>query len=549
MKKILLIGLALGITVPMFADTPKPMILPEFYTRLISSDGSVVVSQAETSGAYNLATNEYTDLGEYYPGNGNCISANGSLIVGSIEEEGPVIFKNGEPVDLTKFISKYGKDASFNAVTGDGTIVIGSMANTSVSGPMSIPFIATLSEDGVPGNVTILPYPEKDWLNHVPQFVTASFISNDGNIILGQVMDNSGMHVYPILYKKGTDNKWSYSLPAESLVNPNKIPYPEAPEEFTLVPPEYKDYMTPEQLSEYEVAYDAWQSSGFTLPYPEPGDFMDPDKKIIYETAVQEYDQAVFDYYEKSEEYDFAMSEIELDSTFFFQNGQAMSPDGKTVAMCSEKLVIIDGEMGPDVDVIYPTYLLDTESGELKEIKLVDNYVMLPHQVLSDGTVVSSTPANSLAVLPPTSWLVLPGTDEYISLEKHLEAVNPEGAAWLQENFTQTILVNIDIDTQKEIYETIYMTGHVCISDNWSVMSGGVIAYMYSNEHAFESYVIFSTPSGIENIEAGAEAEVKSKTFYDLNGIEVKTPGKGIYVVRTEYSDGNVVTSKVAVTK
>lgn len=55
------------------------------------------------------------------------------------------------------------------------------------------------------------------------------------------------------------------------------------------------------------------------------------------------------------------------------------------------------------------------------------------------------------------------------------------------------------------------------------------------------------TESGVEEIADASSSEILSKTYYTLNGVEVKDPSNGIYILRTVYADGTVKASKVVV--
>lgn len=55
------------------------------------------------------------------------------------------------------------------------------------------------------------------------------------------------------------------------------------------------------------------------------------------------------------------------------------------------------------------------------------------------------------------------------------------------------------------------------------------------------------TESGVEEIADAASSEILSKTYYTLNGVEVKDPSNGIYILRTVYADGTVKAEKVVV--
>lgn len=55
------------------------------------------------------------------------------------------------------------------------------------------------------------------------------------------------------------------------------------------------------------------------------------------------------------------------------------------------------------------------------------------------------------------------------------------------------------------------------------------------------------TESGVEEIADASSSEILSKTYYTLNGVVVKDPSNGIYILRTVYADGTVKAEKVVV--
>lgn len=56
---------------------------------------------------------------------------------------------------------------------------------------------------------------------------------------------------------------------------------------------------------------------------------------------------------------------------------------------------------------------------------------------------------------------------------------------------------------------------------------------------------IYSDPTGIDG--TLAEKKIRSINYFDLSGREVSAPVKGVYVKRTSYADGKVVTEKTLV--
>ncbi|MDE7414624.1 MAG: hypothetical protein K2N05_12665 [Muribaculaceae bacterium] len=547
MKKTLLFSALLAAGIPMFAQTADPVIVPEFYSSKISPDGKIIASYIYDQVAiYNVDTKEITRFEdvEMSMGNGNCITKDGRIIVGFTPMDQPVVIVDG----VLKDVDNHDYEVFIlHGITGDGSRAVGIVLNSNMdSETMYEPFYVEVSADGTVGKPNILPYPKKDWLGTEPQYCSAVWISNDGKTILGQVKDNSGMAVYPIVYTE-KDGEWSYSLPSESLINPNKLPYPEAPEEFNLQPVEPTDFMTPEKREAYEQAMADWAASGYDYElYPSPAEYMTDEEIEAYNKAADEYNEAAIAYNEKVAAYFEALQEIMNQSVFFFQNGFTMNGEGTLAAMSAE---IEDPDADPfdwNSTTLRPTYMLDLTTGDLKDVsgKDPEDYP-LPRQILSDGTVIGCTP-EGFGVLP-VSYVMGPKHDGYVDFPTYLATVNPAGATWLKENFTKEIEEEVYNDQTGEwdfITSEKLLAGSVVVSDDWSVVSAGIHAYIYSMDVSFESYVIFGEGSGIESV--ASDASLVSKKYYDLNGLEVKDPSNGIYVERAVYSDGSVVTTKTA---
>lgn len=548
MKKTLLLSLTLGLTAPAFAQTEGPVVIPEFYSMRISSDGSVIVSQTDAIvGIYDVKKGGDPIVLDYFDlGSGNCITNDGSVIVGSTEMDRPVIVKNGEMLDLTGVGEDY-MAFNFTGITGDGSRIIGYASNLDESSTMWVPMYINVGADGKLSEPIFLPYPKKDWSNLDPQYVVPTFISNDGKTIIGQLQDNAGGCAYPVLFKEGADSKWSYSLPTESYINPNHLPLPEYPGEFDVPYPQPEDYMTDEEKANWQKALDDWAADGYDYSkYPNIADYMSAENVEKYNKASDEYNKLAEEYNTKLDAYFDDLDAIKESSIFFLWNGLAMDAEGKYVAISAQESLESETSWFPVS--IYPSYNLNLETSELTAIEHTTEGYPIPNKVFKDGTVLASTPV-TFGGLPPQSYILPAGAKQYVPLEDYMATFAPTAATWLKENFTKEVLTGYDYDPETydetPIFQTLTMTGHACISDDWKVISGGVMAYMYSEENSYESYVLETEGAGVENLDA--DATVKSVVYYDLNGFEVKNPEKGIYVSRTTYSDGTVVTGKVAV--
>ncbi|MDE5807665.1 MAG: hypothetical protein K2H76_06060 [Muribaculaceae bacterium] len=495
---------------------------------------------------YNTVTKELKTLSGIYAGNGNCVTADGGIIVGSGEDDTPMIYKNGEEMDLSHLKNKY-PFIYFHGITRDGSRAVGLVANPVQynNETMSVPMYVDFNSDGTLGEVHYLPYPKKDWTQRDIQYASAVYISDDGKTIAGQICDYRGYSYYPIVYTQGEDGTWSYSLPTESLINPNNVEIPAWPGDFNepIVNPE--DYMTSAQKEAYEAAMEAWEINGFKEEeYPDVAEYMTDKRLKEYLAAVEAYEAVFAEWQVRNTAYYEALERAEMESLFFLHNGFTLSADGKKMGLCAiDAIDSEDPDAWPSFIEIYPTYLLSLEDKELTPVKGVSEDVYpIPRQILSDGTVISASPES---VLPPMTYVILPGSDEYVSLADHLATLNPSGAAWIKEHLVQEVSVGYDEETMEPIFEKMLITGHGVVSDDWSVISGGLsLIDPETWVTSYQSYVIISEISNVTSVES--EAKLLTTKYYDLNGFEVDKPGNGIYVEREYYSNGRVLTSKKA---
>ncbi|MDE6717962.1 MAG: hypothetical protein K2J70_07210 [Muribaculaceae bacterium] len=550
MRNTLLLGFCAMIATGAMADRNNTDILPEFYSYKIAPDGKYILSR--TGGMterFDTETGQVYEIGDFDPGNGNCISADGRVMVGIGETA--VLFIDGKQISLDDYQKSRGlSNFGFNGVSSEGKRIVGYVTNPEQTETMSVPFYVDLNDDGTLGEVNYLPYPRKDWMGMAPMYVYAINVSSDGKVIAGQMKDNTGFTVVPVIFRQEGD-EWSYMLPTEELINPNKLALPVYPGEFSEVAPDAKDYMTARQRADYQAAMDAWEASGFQQDlFPAETDFMSEEKAQAYEKDVNDYYEAATAYNTRYSAYFADLEKIISQSVFFMQNCQAMDADGTTLAISGEIEDVSSADPDaeyPEIEVKYPLYTYDIPSGKLTEIGgTSDGLWTIPDQILSDGTIITNTPLpNPLASvqIPPLAYVVAPGTTELTPLVDYMEKFNPEGAEWLRKEFRKDVLVAIDYDTMEEKYMDLIMTGHPVVSDDWSVISGGVLAYTYSFEYSYESYVICGAPySGISS--AAPDSELTSRTYYDLSGVEIRNPGEGIYLERLIYSDGRVETVK-----
>lgn len=572
MKKALLLGMMCVAAAGTYAQV-APDVLPYLYGQKISPDGKWILGEGTDASIiiYDRTTGP-EDAGRYdevYYGNGNTFALDGTC-VGSTWGDEAVIFKDGE----MKYVEAL-EEASFstlNGITPDGSRVCGLVSNPDEKGMMYVPIYIDADEDGEYTKVKYLPHPDKDFMNDIPQYVSAVWISNDGNTILGQVVDASGMFIYPIVFKENESGEWSYTLPTASMWNPEGLEIPENPGEFDMTYPDPKSYMTAEDLERYDAAYQAYVDSGWDWNlYPEYTDFMSEEKKAEYDRALAEYQAAAKIFDEKVNKFYNVRNEIYDASVPILQNGFAMNAEGTMFAAASTMTVENDDPMAwMPFKTIYKTYIFDIVSGSVSKIESKYDDV-IPNQVLSKGEIIGSNPSMSTTTL---SYVYLQGAEDYVPLEEYLASTNPSANEWITNNLMCEIPVDYDYETGEEIYESILNTGHVSASDDFSVIAGAVFAYMLPDEEYAEmvymTYVfedlkgsgvksIVADNSSVKALRGGVLAisnTVSNLAIYDLSGRKLfnvaTAKGKvntnlknGIYVIAYTDKEGNKVSKKV----
>lgn len=575
MKKMLLLGIACGLATAALAENVAPIILPEFYTMNISPDGRWIGSNDgnEYTMIYDrVGGGEPVMYSEAMLGNGNAIALNG-MAVGATASDRPVLMYE-EEVLFPAVFDNY-SFAGLHGITADGKRVCGIVSNPKSGGStdevnqMYLPIYAEVV-DGEVGEPVVLPTPEKDFFGTVPQYCSAVWISNDGKTILGQVVANSGMFIAPIVYKQNEAGEWSYTLPTEPLFNTENLPLPVYPGEFDLVPPNYVDYMTEENAAAYQAAIDEFIASGYTSPYPNAEDYMTEEAIEEYNKAADVYNEAAMKYNEALAKYLEEFYAVMDCSVNIVQNGQTMSSDGMTVACAAEFTEESEGFMPIKY---YVTYVFNLEDGTYREIKS-DVKNIIPGQICANGIVIGNAVPSFDDVVPPLSYVLTADAKDYVALEEYLEGVNPESAKWMKENLNAELIVAYDEETFEPMYEDFVMTGHAMASDDMTVISGGVMAYLMEDEdrypYSFMSYVIDGTNvTGVDGVAAdnGAvkalrnglllvKGNVESIKVYDLSGRQVFAAsnasgivdtklGNGLYVVTYVDAEGQNVASKV----
>lgn len=570
MKKSLLLFLSAATTA--MAVSGAELKEPSFYSNTaiqnVSPNGKWAASEVYgTVVLFNLDTGEQTvfeagDMGTpYYTlGLGNTLSDNGILVCSTETNSDATYLENGEWKSL-KIGEAKNANSCANGITPDGSRICGNLGlvqTTLDDVTMIVPAVWDRQADGSYGDYVVLPHPELDFTGRAPQYITAVAISDDGRVVVGQIVDCRGAFQYPIVYTQGTDGEWSYSLPTDHLMNPDHIVMPENPGESPEMP-DPKSYLDESGLAAYQEAYDKWVASGYdSALYPDYVDFMTEAKRAEYQDADAAYKIALEEWNVKYDAFDTAYWDIVEASPNFEFNQMALSPDGKFFAMSNSK------EDDSDPNAWFPVtidhvWVMSTEDDAITKY---EGRSLSVKAWGGDYVLAVETDQNSGCF---NGFLLKDG--EETSLYDYLCAKGETIKEWVDLNLTHETEV-YDWETETVVIKNEMYTGLPVASRDLSVIA----SWTQTNwgDYTPESYLFDFRDAGGVNI---MEADKKGTVAFDANGnltvgtgvvdlavfevggtcvLRVSDPdstvacdlSKGIYIVKATFADGSSVVAK-----
>lgn len=597
MKKFLLLAVATALAVPgICAEESKNLEIPSFVLMNISPNGKYAVSYAqsnlfilnlETLDTYSYIADDPTYMTMYSGGNGN-ITANDGTVVGSSTSNGSAAyFKEGKVYLLDVPDEEYANLA--NAITPDGSVICGQYGNAQISldedNIMGLPCVWYRNADGTYGDIVKLPYPALDFTGHVPQYVTATSISADGNTIVGQVRDNSGFYHEPIVYTRDDKGEWSYALFAHDLFTKEGLTYPEMPTMAYPMEPYKGDYLSEEEMAAYQADVDAY-NAGQSQKWPDMADYMSQENVEKYNKDYADYQIAFKEFSDAWDAYQIAYDEFMDGIPSFVFNSSYISPDGKRYATCTvssdpmlmsrdskaksragEDIGFEDPGMGdfdePEPDPVTP-YIFDITTGEYTTVK--SDKGIYPHCIANDYTIFGTYNLDEL----PQAVAIPAGSDSYMMLEDYIGSFSPEDKNWMNDHMVHDVDA-FDINTWEEITLFDQMcSGIPSVTPDQKVFGTYTVnVWDYDDPNEFYSYVIFAdkgagvsaVPATDFNVKAleggivrieGAEATVEifntagAMVFSTRAAGDIATNLSGLYIVRATAADGTVKTVKAA---
>ena len=539
-KSLLLSAAALMAAQGLLASSPVMMQDVQFWG--VSPDGKMTASflggrcqiiDTETGAALYTYNPSDDGLIAYSFPNGNGISDNGIVLGSTQSNNNACYWKNG--MWSTLYEPKPQHLNNSNGITPDGRFICGSigaaefgLGETKV--PMLVPAVWEVREDGTYGVPTLLPYPETDLTGRVPQYVTALCISDDGNTIIGQVQDYSGMLTMPIIYMKDSEGEWDYNCRVgNELVNPGNIECPEWPGECPNQP-NALDYMTEEEQQDYNDAYVQWAAGGYQGDMPEYTDYMTAQEKAAYDAAMAKWQAAYNEWSVKYQAWEEVFYQI-LDNpnlTLTLFNCAAISPNGKTVVIGAEVMY-----EDPSSWMGYSTLISPiTINVDDMQYKKYPNEDFNPTTILDDGTMVGKSENQNLG-----QWyanIYLPGAEKPTPLHTYIEANNADLYAWLKEKACHDVEIYDPETGDPKVEKDVWYTGVPYITRDKSMFLL-TMPNTYDNEAECESFG-YILPMDYDAAGIGAVAIDDNDApveYYTIDGVRVENPSaRGIYIMR-----------------
>lgn len=452
-KNILVASLALLMTGSVFAQSPD--IFDSEAHSAISADGNWIAGQIEDGSVIirNVATNEFwTSFSNggntnYYIGIGQPISNTG-VLAGATTTSNAAYWEGGKwtllPVPYSGFI------CNATSITPDGNIICGGVGMAGMTddteSTMLYPALWYRGEDGKFADPVILPHPDYDMTGRVPQYITALVISEDGKTVGGHVMDYTGLVAEPIVYHCDDSGNWNYTLLGRDFLNPTGIVFPEWPGglDEDIVMPSQEWFMDRDQVEAFVEKMNDWDYTG---DMPRYEDFMTPEQIEQYEEAVKEYLEIQIPWKQKYEAFMDVYRQYKSASSSFSYNNCRLSPDGKYYVNSAG----LDKTHGSGVHPV----VFDVASGEPTIID-TDRGINIT-SVTSDYSLLGYTGAGGETgtikayILPKMQ----PGG---ILLEDFVKEINPELYDWMEGILTHDVIIGLGQVTQFET-EEMFCTG------------------------------------------------------------------------------------------
>lgn len=567
MKKLLLVSSLLAGSLVSSHAFKAPVPIPDTQFMGINTNAGLGVGETIYGGIViiNLENGEYilledsTGMVSYSISNGHVISDDGTIVFSASDMGSAAYYKNGEWHLLKVENEVYSNLA--HAITPDGSRICGNIGTAPISldedNMMSVPCYWDIQADGTYGDYHLLPHPTRDWSGRVPQYAFANDISADGKTIVGQLVDNSGALVLPLVYTQKEDGEWEYSMPGIDQMLPAEINLPENPGEAPACP-NPSNYLDEEAQAAYDAAKEAWEANGSDYStQPNAADYLQGESKASYEADMAEYNAALEIWMPLNEAYFEAINEVLAETTSFQFNQAQVTPDGKIFVSDAISIVPDDDPMSWFPKEIMQPWLINlNDNNTIAKLSVENEESLSVNQVAGNTTYMLTTGAWSD---PSVAYIYKDG--EIKAMHDHLSELSPEHKSWVEDNLVKEIEA-FDHDTFETYTEERTYTGLAYASEDLSkILLWHANAYDWESENiTFGWYFDNSDTNGLSNavvdrnIKVSIDADgnvitgegIVSATVYDLSGRRVNgNINNGVYIVRAVTTDGAVIATKV----
>lgn len=514
------------------ADLPQPKVLESSNANAISANGRYVVADGfagvkifdlEDEKEYDYT--EASPAGMYTAGFANCVSSNG-IVVG-YGNAGALYWKDGIWHKIKIPASTKGSTL-VNSITPDGSRICGSIGQEEMSAGENdvlrqVPCIWNWNPEKGEFNLPVLlPHPDRDFTGRVPQLITAVGISDDGKTVVGQIQAVTGTVNYPIIYTENAEGEWSYEIPDYDILHPEGVEFPEYPGDSGPAYPSEESFMTPDEIAQYELAFEAYVNSGYTLPSPEYKDFMTAEEIDAYDKAKAEYDELAGNWMSKFDAWWDVFFKI-IDKLPDYQyNSIRISPDGKKYA----NTILVQDKDDPYGATFSYVWVFDIESGEITKYEQNGNFSLT--YLANDGIALAVTHLTE----EPQSFVLTKG--ESIDMQSWISDKIPQYGSWMEENMLEWVAVyefNEELGEQEIVYKEEVLTGRASATPDLSVIALGVTNVWDGLDDGMSYVFDMKTENSVSSI----TLDNNEHYIYDLAGRKLnKADAPGIYIINGE---------------
>lgn len=510
---------------PINGATIEPTVYPGLAFHRVSPNGDYAVSYAyEVIQILDLRKGgdpyAYTDM---KVGTGNYVSDTGIVLASGSVNDQAQYWQDGKWLNLTP-IGEYAMSFA-DGITPDGSRIVGSVSPVDFEGydgQMLVPCYWDRQPDGTYQGPNLITSPNRDFTGEKPQYVTAIYVSDDGKTVAGQMVENRGALSYPIVYKQAEDGSWTYKFLLEHLFTGGDIIAPKSPGEG----PEVTDFMSDKEKADYNKAIDAWKILNANSDWPDYGTYPDYDDYMTPE-EMKNYEAELTTWYADYKKFESNWLAYIAKVPNIGQNDLIMTGNGETyISSATYK-----NESGPFV------INLKDDSYEFLSQK---ESAPLVTSVANDGTMLGYSTLWAIR----QSYVLPAGQKDFIPIQDYVTSKNPELGKWMQDNMYHQLYGAEWDETYNTFVDHIfdgYATGMAftnpdfsllafAVEDDWNWETSGVITYGY----------IFSLDAmgSVESImDQPSDGVFRVFNLQGLKVLETKNPAeindlpKGIYVV------------------